>query len=207
MNHLVKFLKATLVGGLLVLFPLIGTVYFIVFVGKFLIGIIEPFMQFLPGDSNAGLPLAEIGSLLILILLCFLVGIFIRTRPGLALASRISQALDRIPTYRMLRRIAEILFDAEDPRGTPVIVNLGDAKEIGFMVEQHGTEGITVFFPSAPTLLGGSIKIVSPDKVEKLNVKTGAVARAIGSFGAGTNALLAGRKTLDDPSAPIDPPE
>jgi len=195
MDHLGKFIRATLVGGLLVLFPLFGLVYFILFIGRLLTSTIKPFIGLLPGIDSVSLPFANILSILVLILMCFLVGVFVKTRPGIALTSWLTRVLEKIPLYIMLRRIGEILFDQEDPRGTPVLVHLDNAKQIGFMIEQHGSEGVTVFFPSAPSPLGGSIMIVSPDKVEKLNVRAADVARVIGTFGAGTDALLVGRDT------------
>lgn len=195
-----QFLRSTLIGGLLVLFPLFGCVYFIVLIGRLLTSTIRPFLSFVPDNSFISLPFTDILSVLILVLFCFLIGVFVKTSPGKALTSRLSRAMDKIPLYRMLRRISEILFDQEDPRGTPVLVEVDNSKQIGFMIEQNGSDDLTVYLPSAPSPLSGSIKIVKANRVEKLNVHAGDVARVIGAFGAGTEALLTDLRSRQKPS-------
>ena len=184
-----------MVGGLLVLFPLFGCVYLIVRIARMLTGFIKPLLGFLPQSRVVGLASADVASIAILVLLCFLVGISIRTSMGKALERSLSRVLNRIPGYRMFRRVAQILFDHEDPSGSPVLVQRGQSKQIGFMVEENSAEEMTVFFPSAPSPFSGNIVIVKANAVEKLNVRAGDVARVIATFGAGTSALLADGET------------
>jgi len=207
MEHLAKFVKATLVGGLLVLFPVLGCVYIIVFIGGLLTSTIKPFLSFLPDNRFASLPYADIVSIFIVILLCFITGLFVKTSPGKAFTSWLSRSFDKLPLYRMLRRIGLIFFDQEDPRGAPVLVEIDNTKQFGFMIEQNGAEECTVFFPGSPSPISGNIKIVKAGMVEKLNVHASEVARVLGAFGAGTGALFANGRDQEERSTLIDPPE
>lgn len=195
MNHLAEFLKTTVIGGLLVLFPLFGGAYLIVFIAGALTSYIRPLLRFLPQSRFIGVAVADVASILILLLLCFLVGLLVKTSVGNALWLLISRELDRIPGYRMLGRVSRIMFDQQDPRGSPVLVQRGQTKQIGFMVEENSAEEMTVFFPSAPSPFSGNIMIVKANTVEKLNVPAADVARVIATFGAGTRALLVDRET------------
>jgi uncharacterized membrane protein len=206
MEHLAKLFRATLIGGLIVLFPLFGCVYIIVFIGGLLTSMIKPFLSFLPENQFANLPNTDIVSIFIVVLLCFLTGLSVQTSVGKAFNSRLSHTLDKIPLYRMLRRIGLIFFDDEDPRGTPVLVEIDNTKQFGFMIEQNGAEECTVFFPGSPSPISGNIMIVKVGMVQKLNVNTGDIARVLGAFGAGTEALFARAKSKNEPSASIDTP-
>ncbi len=107
----------------------------------------------------------------------------------------------------MLRRIGQIFFDEEDPRGTPVLVEIDNTKQFGFMIEQNGEGECTVFFPGSPSPISGNIKIVKAGMVEKLNVHAGDVARVLGAFGAGTEALFARAKTHQESPTSTYTPE
>ena len=209
MKHLAEFVKTTLIGGLLLLFPLFAFVYVLVRIAGALTGFIKPFLSFMPENRFVGVGVADVASVLILLFLCFVTGLLVKTSVGGALSLRIANILNRIPGYRMLARVASIMFDDDDASGTPVVVKRGHTRQIGFLVEENSADELTVFFPSAPGPFSGDIVIVKADTVERLNVPAGEVARVIATFGAGTNALLAGRRTIDNrngltPSIPPD---
>lgn len=195
MKHFAEFIKTTLIGGLLVLFPLFGFAYVTVRVAGVLTTFIKPFLSFVPRDRFVGVAVVDVASIIILLLLCFLTGLIVKTSVGDRLGQRISGVLNRIPGYRVFVRIARIMFDRQDPRGSPVVVRRGETRQIGFMVEENSAEELTVFFPSAPSPFSGNIVIVKADTVEKLNVPAAEVARVIVAFGAGTGRLLTDRQT------------
>ena len=188
-----EFLKTTITGGLLVLFPLFGGVFLIVKIGQFLSSFIRPIVTFIPQSRFFGVALADVASVVILILLCFIVGLIVKTSIGYALVARLSQLLEVIPGFKMFTRVSRIVFDREDVSGTPVLVQRGENKQIGFMMEETGAEELTIFFPDAPGLLSGTVEIVKASTVQKLNVSAGRAARVIATFGVGTRTLLADR--------------
>ena len=202
MNSFGQFLKTTLTGGLLVLFPLFGCIYLILRIAGALTGFIKPLLGFMPQNRFIGVALADAASVLILLLLCFVTGVIIKTSVGRALGLQIARVFNKIPGYRMFARVAIIMFDHEDPSGSPVLVRRGQTKQIGFLMEQNNPNECTVFLPSAPSPFSGSIVIVKAERVEKLNVPAAKVARMIATFGTGTNALLIDHETNSDDKLP-----
>ena len=188
-------LKTTLTGGLLVLFPLFGCLYLIVRIAGALTSFIKPLLSFLPQDRFVGVAVADAASVLILLLLCFVTGLIIKTSVGSSLGLQLTRLLNRIPGYRRFGRIARIMFDKDDARGSPVVVQRGHTKQIGFLVEENSAEELTIFFPSAPSPFSGNLVIVRADTVERLEVPRSEVTRVIAYFGAGTRALLVDRET------------
>lgn len=191
MKHLVEFVKTTVIGGLLLLFPLFGCIYVIVRIGGALTDFIKPLLSFLPQNRIVGIALADVGSVVILLLLCFSVGLLIKTSVGSALGVGMTRLLNRLPGFKLFSRIARIMFDQEDASGTPVMVHHGQTKQLGFLVEENSAEELTVYCPSAPSLLSGEILIVKAEMVTRLNVPAADVASVITTFGTGTRALFA----------------
>lgn len=169
MKTISLFIKSTLLGGLLVLFPLFACIYVIVRNAEAWVEFTKPLMA----------------SVFILLVLCCLTGLVLRTSVGKALGLRVSRGFERVPGYAMFARLAQMIFDQEDQCGVPVIVQTGDSKQIGFMVEHHGPDELTVFLPSAPTPFSGNVMIVKTDKVEWLHVPAAKVARVMATFGSG----------------------
>ena len=193
MKQLGEFLKTTIMGGLLVLFPLIACVFVILKIAGLLTSFIKPLMSFVPQTRLIGVAVADAASVLILILLCFFAGLVMKTSLGGALAPRVGKVLDKIPGYKGFARVSRIVFDRDDASGTPVVVQRGENRQLGFMMEETGAEELTIFFPDAPGLFSGTVEIVKASTVQRLNVPPGQVARVIATFGVGTRTLLANR--------------
>ena len=195
MKQLGEFLKTTIMGGLLVLFPLIACLFVILKIGELLTSFIKPLLSFVPQTRLIGVAVADVASVLILILLCFIAGLFMKTSLGGVLGTRVSRLLDKIPGYNVFVRVSRIVFDRDDASGTPVVVQRGENRQLGFMMEETDTEELTIFFPDAPGLFSGTVEIVKASNVQRLNISAGQVARVIASFGVGTSTLLANRKS------------
>src|SRR6185295_3484982 len=102
-----NFLRTTLAGGMLVLFPLAGCVYLIFRLASMLINFISPLLSVLPGFRNARLAVREGASLVLLLLLCFLIGLFVKTPAGKAVGRWLeTNLLESLPGFPLFRRLA-----------------------------------------------------------------------------------------------------
>jgi uncharacterized membrane protein len=176
------------------LFPLFACLYLLIRIAWALTDFIKPLVSFLPENRYIGVAVADVASVLILLLLCFVAGLIVKTSAGSSLGQQLTRFFNKIPGYRMFGRIARIMFDVEDARGSPVVVHHGDTKQIGFLMEENSAHEMTIFFPGAPNPFSGSIVIVRADAVERLEVPRSEVTQVIASFGAGTSALLDDRE-------------
>ena len=191
MKQLAEFLKTTLAGGLLVLFPLFGCVYLVVFIARAFTDFIKPILEWLPQNRLINPATLDVAAIIILLLMCFVTGVIIKTSVGKRLEAMMQSVLSRIPGYRILWNLARILVDEDDPRGSPVVVDMGENKQIGFLVDHNSLDELTVFLPSTPGPLSGDVLIVKANTVKKLKVPAKEVVRVMVAFGSGSSALLA----------------
>ena len=205
MKTLGKFLKATLAGGLLVLFPLFGSAYLVYRLASVLVGFIRPLMNWLPGGRDYSLPVKNAAAIALLLLLCFLIGLLVRTSAGKALGHWMeTHLLSRLPGFIRYKQLSKMILGDEEVGGAPVFVNRGAERQIGFLIEENSSDELTVFMPIAPGLRSGSVIIVKAEVVERLNVPASDVARVLMQCGVGAGNLShdAGARNTTHPLAP-----
>jgi uncharacterized membrane protein len=114
MKRILKILRTTLVGGLLFLVPIIVLV--VVF-GKALAiarRLVDPLAERLPVHSVIGLRTPMLLAIAIIVLFCFLAGVFART----ALAKKLVHSLEAavladVPGYELLKGMGESMLGVE----------------------------------------------------------------------------------------------
>lgn len=85
MQSLFRFLKTTLVGGLVVLVPVAVCAYIIAAVVKAVLGGLAPIAALLPAQSPGGIGLMGLIAIALVVAVCFLFGLLVRTAGGRAL--------------------------------------------------------------------------------------------------------------------------
>ena len=115
---MVGFMRTTVLGGLLFLFPI---VFIVAILGKALEvtnKLSAPLAGLLPIDSIGGLAVVNLLALVILVLICFLAGLTARTPlAGKFLKSLETNVLGKIPAYTLLKSKAESALHPEDIGG------------------------------------------------------------------------------------------
>lgn len=184
MKHFLAFLKATLLGGVIVVFPAWLAVLLVLKALAHLEIFVKPISKHLP--QAIGHP--RVIAILVLVGLCFLVGLAIHT----AIGRRIERAaerlvLDKIPGYTTLHGFAARLSDSKENASFQPALALVP----GFIVEQHSGNRCTVFIPSVPTPMAGSVYIIDNSRVHPLDLPAVSVMQCISKWGGGSDKLLA----------------
>jgi uncharacterized membrane protein len=191
MQSLFRFLKTTLVGGLVVLVPVAICAYIIAAVVKAVLGGLAPIAALLPAQSPGGIGLMGLIAVALVVAVCFLFGLLVRTAGGRALGGWVENRLfNLLPGYELIKRVTQQFAGTGETLATPVAVRLGDSQQIGFLVEEITPGQVTVFIPAAPALTFGTLHIVSADRVEKLSAKMTQVVDCITKIGCGSSRLL-----------------
>jgi hypothetical protein len=100
MKTLVRFLKVTLIGGLLVLLPVWVSLLLLLKAIKGAMAMLLPIAKLLP----QWLVHEKIAALVLLLAICFVVGLLIRTGPGQRLGHWLGgHIFDRIPGFSLMR--------------------------------------------------------------------------------------------------------
>jgi len=177
MKTIATFIKTTLIGGVLVILPIYIAILLLAKTVSGLLALLAPVTAQLP----ASVKFREIVAILLLVVICFVVGLIVRTGPGLRAKNAIEQAVfGRLPGYTFLRGLTRRLTGREEEHTLePALVEIEDALVPALIVEELQDGSYTVLVPSAPTPMAGSIYILPRDRVHPVDIP---FTKAIGVF-------------------------
>jgi uncharacterized membrane protein len=193
MKHIWEFFKNTLVGGLLVVVPIYLAVLLLLKAMQSVAGLVRPVAKLLPPS----LPAENILSLLLVLSICFLIGLALRARTGRAIRERIEQSLfEKIPGYALIRSLTQRLAgESREHVWQPALAEIEEALVPAFIIEELEDGSFTVFVPSIPTPLAGAVYVLSQERVHPLDVPFTQAIQTISRWGAGAKDLVAAMKT------------
>jgi uncharacterized membrane protein len=187
MNKLMEFSKTTIIGGLLVILPVALIALLLMEAITIVQKVLEPIISLLPEEVI----LPKVIALFIVVGLCFLTGLILRTKIGRQTHQAGERLLDRIPGYTLLRSLSRrIAGEGEGITFAPALVEIEEALVPAFLVEEHEDRSYTVFIPAIPTPTVGSLYILPRERVHPINVPFGKVIKCVTSWGVGSGELL-----------------
>ena len=190
------FVVSAFVGGLLIVVPIYLAVLLLLKAMHSVVGVVRPLAMMLP----AWFPAEHVLSLLLVLLVCFLIGVTVRTTAGRAIRERLETSLfERMPGYALCRSLAQRLGgEGEENVWKPALAEIEDALVPAFIIEELENGSLTVFVPSVPTPLAGAVYILSRERVHPLDVPFAQAIKSVSRWGAGSKELVAAMKT-DNP--------
>ena len=193
MKQVLKFITSASAAGLLVVVPLYLAVLLLLKAMSSLMGFVRPFAMLLP----EWLPAEKVLSLLLVLTICFLIGVVIRTPIGRATRERIEKSLfERLPGYALFRSLTQRLAgEGQENVWRPALVEIEDALVPAFIIEELEDGRFTVFVPSVPTPLAGAVYVLRRERVHPLNVPFTQAIKAVSRWGSGSKDLVAAMKT------------
>ena len=182
MNLVRQFLATALVGGVLVVLPIYLAVLVLLKAAQSVSTLIRPFTMLLP----AWLPGERLLSLALVLTVCFLIGVAIRTRLGHALRERMETSLfARLPGYQLFRSLTQQLAgEGREKVWKPALVKIEEALVPGFIIEEFEDGRFTVFVPSVPTPLAGAVYILTRERVHPLDVPFTQAIKTVSHWGS-----------------------
>ena len=189
MKKALVFVAKAVLAGLLVVVPIYLAVLVLLKGMKSVGQLVRPFARLLPD----WFPAEQAMSLLLVLMICFLIGVAIRTRAGRVVRERIEKGFfQRIPGYALFRSLTQRLA-GEDHENTwkPALVEIEDALVPAFIIEEFEDGRYTVFVPSIPTPLAGAVYILDRKRVHPLDVPFTEALKAVSRWGSGAKDLVA----------------
>jgi uncharacterized membrane protein len=189
MKRLTQFLLSSFVGGFITLLPLYLSVLLILKAMQAVGKLLHPIAKLLP----EWFPAERVLSLVVVLLFCVLIGAVGRTRAGKAARERMEHSLfARIPGYSLFRSLTQQLAGSQEEHvWKPALAEIEEALVPAFVIEEFEDGRFTVFVPSAPTPLSGSIYILTADRVHPVDVPLTHAVKALSRWGAGSKELVA----------------
>jgi uncharacterized membrane protein len=195
MKYAREFVMSTLVGGLLIVVPVYLAVLLLLKGMKSVAGLVRPIAALLP----EWVPAEGLCALLLVLGVCFVVGVGVRTRVGRVAREKMEVALfGRLPGYSLIRSLTQRLAgDSEGNEWTPALIEIEDALVPGFVIELLDDGRITVFVPSVPTPLAGAVYILDAQRVHVVDVPFTQAIRSVSRWGSGSKELVAAMRKAD----------
>lgn len=190
MSVLLKFVRATVLGGVLFLMPF-GVILVVL---DRLLAVARKGGEVVHDALFPGVE-PQFASLLvaiaILLLIAFLAGLFARTRMGTGIFAWFENiVLARLPVYSLMRQtLMDMVGGAERLTGQQAVkvvyVRLDDQTQVGFRIERWPDGRSVVFLPGAPSALSGTVAIVDAERVSDCPIPPEAVFTSMRRLGAG----------------------
>ncbi len=195
-----NFIKNSLFGGLVVMLPIAILGFFFKWLFKMVTDLIQPLTDLASRIYPVSEWVADIMVIGIILLLCFVVGVVVRTKLGNLLHRIFDDILHHMaPGYRMVKEVVVQVFGKSEnspfSNGMVARVRLfGEAcpTEVTALVTDHHSDGTyTIFMPTGPNPTSGNIFHVPESQVILCpDIKLDSAMRTVIACGAGSAKLF-----------------
>ena len=189
MKKALVFVGKAVLAGLLVVVPIYLAVLVLLKGMKSVGGLVQPFALLLPD----WLPAEKALSLLLVLTICFLIGVAVRTQAGRVVRERIERGFfERIPGYALFRSLTQqVAGEGRETVWKPALAEIEDALVPAFIIEEFQDGRYTVFVPSIPTPFAGAVYILDRKRVHPLDIPFTEAIKTVSRWGSGSKDLVA----------------
>lgn len=189
MKRVSEFIARRLTAGVLIVAPLYLAVLLLLKAAKSMAGLVKPISSLLP----KWLPADHLLSLLLVLVICFLIGVLVGTRRGRVFWEEAGNSLlEKIPGYGLIRSLTrQVAGESRDKTWKPALAEIEDALVPAFIIEELEDGRLTIFVPSVPTPLAGAIYILAAGRVHPLDIPFTQAIKTISRWGSGSKDLVA----------------
>ena len=180
--------KTTLIGGFLIILPIYVSIILIAKAIQGLVAALKPITAVVP----AYVQFREIIAALVIITICFIAGLIVRTGPGLRAKKAFEGAvLERLPGYTLLRGLAgRFTGRGDEPTFAPALVEIEEALVPALIIEKLDDGSFTVLVPWVPTPMAGALYILPPERVHPVDVPFTAALKVFSKWGTGAGEFV-----------------
>lgn len=196
MHRLRSFIANSLIGGLLVILPLVILGLVVNWFITSITGLISPLTHYVLTRYDAPEWLVNLAVIAFILFFCLLIGGLISTSIGRWLHIKFDQLVERTaPGYRLIKDIVQQLFgdksDSPLRKGDVAIVRAfgtdNSTAMTGIISGHHSNGWYTIFVPTGPNPTTGFIFHVAPEQVQILpEAKTDNAIKTIIACGSGS---------------------
>lgn len=190
MNRPLELLKSALVTGLIIVLPAWLALLLLLQLLLKLGVLVKPIAAQMP----KGIDHPQLVAAAVFILICLAVGLLVHTAVGRVIGRTLGEnVFNRVPGYQPLRNIARQFSDMKANDGfKPALIEVEDGcLAPAFLIDDHDNGLSTVFMPSVPTPMAGSVFIMPSGRVHPIDVPVTTMMKCISKWGAGSAELLA----------------
>ena len=191
-TSLSELFKATIIGGLLFLLPLILVVILFTHAMQLAGKVAHPVSEVLTLDKVVGSTGEQALAVLMLLFISIAAGLVARTGIGRTVMRWSENSfLGGLPRYRLVKSVAEGLAQIENAEDVkPALVSIGEGWQIGYLLEPLENGWVAVFLPQAPTPMSGNVMYLPVERVRLLAITMVEAMSIIKHMGIGSAKAL-----------------
>lgn len=192
MQGLVRFLKTTLIGGVVFLVPVIIVVAIVGKALQIMKKMAEPLSDLIPTDMAGDIIIVDIIAIMLIVLVCLLAGLAARSGTAAKLVHKLeSNFLSHIPVYAFVKGMTTSLAGAEEGEEMKaVLARFDDYSQVVFEIERLEGGRVVVYLPGAPNPWSGSVCIVTEDRIQPIDATMILAVKTIKHLGRGSGELI-----------------
>lgn len=189
-----SFIRTSLLGGLIVLLPITILIFTFNWLFNLIRRMINPLTQWVMERGPNQEFVATLIALGLILGICFVVGVVVRTQVGKFIHEQMEKRLFRVaPGYNLVKEtVMQFLGNRKTPFGAVAMVRLFGTPTLmtAFITDEHDNGWCTVFVPTGPNPTSGLIYHLPSENVFRVEHPVEDVMRSIISCGAGTATIL-----------------
>jgi uncharacterized membrane protein len=191
MGKLSHFIRITIAGGILFLIPVGVIIFILARTVNVLYNLARPITARLPFKNVAGIGVNTLVCIILLLLICFLAGIFMRTKSAKKIVQWLEdRVLVYVPGYSYIRaRSTDWFSDEKTHTWKPATIFVDDNEVICFVIDES-EDYCSIFLPSAPVPSSGSICVREKKNVTFLTASVSETVAMIRQFGRGASTSV-----------------
>ena len=193
MKTIWNFIKTTVIGGLLFLVPVVVLIVVLIQAFGLMLQVAEPIGELIPIESIGGVALANIIVVLLILIICFIAGLFATKRVFTNFQEYIeSKILLKIPGYGLVKGITNSMKMSEEASKNflPVLVRLADFEQLGFERERAGDKKAVVSLPGSPNPWSGTVVMTDVAQINRLDISVPDALAYMERLGIGSADLV-----------------
>lgn len=199
MKRFRSFVSITLIGGLLVILPIVIFAWLVDWLLGLVHALIQPLSLWLVEQTTFTNYVADALGVLLLLSGCFLIGLFIKTSVGEWVHDQIDAWLTRLaPGYKTIREVVSQLLGGEgntsllkgDVCRAYIMGRAAGVSVTAIVTAKHTNGDFTVYAPTAPIPTSGFVYHLSAECVEMLpHVSVEEAMRTVIACGSGSQMI------------------
>ena len=192
MKAISHFLRITVLGGVLFLPPIVVLAFILGKAFDLARRGLKPMTAIIPDRFVSGVTAEAIMAIVLIAILCFLAGLFARTRLAQQIVGELEfSVLSKVPAYEYLKQAGASVMGLGEMADHPVVLaQLGGAWRIGVQTGAVGGGLVAIFVPNSPNPMSGSVFLVASDSVRPAKAPLAAAIGCLRRCGAGSEAFL-----------------
>jgi uncharacterized membrane protein len=194
MHNLQTFLKTTIIGGIVVLLPLILLIKITWWLVNFLMGQLQPLTELLTATLSISDKYSGLVALLLVVGVCFFVGLMARLKLGSMVWLSLENAtLKKVPGYGALKDIVNMFSSPNKQSFSKAVLVCPWGNETyltGFVTDTCENGYISVFSPTSPNPSTGLVFHLPKERVIDLKETESLAFKTVLSCGVGATPMV-----------------